>query len=214
MQWILSFDLYGTLVDWRYSIDRFIQRLLGSEEAVHEFFRCEFASIRSYRPYSSILSECLKHVCEVFNKAYREIYGESLVKAFSKSPPFPDTILGLNLLKDRGFKLMIISNTERRLIKVTLSGIEDLFDWVVTAEDLGVYKPDPRAFIEAYRLAEVDGLRDRVIHISAYPEYDLEPASRVGIKTILVNRYGKSWSPSFTDLVDLAENIDRALGTS
>jgi len=112
-----------------------------------------------------------------------------LVLSFAKSPPFPDTINALIKARKLGLRIGIISNTERRLVEITLSGIRHLVDSVVTAEDIGVYKPSTEAFRKALNILGV-GVED-VIHVSAYLNYDIEPASRLGIRTIYVNRYGK-----------------------
>ncbi len=95
------------------------------------------------------------------------------------------------LFKKRGYATGIISNTEKKLIRITLAGVEDLFDYVVTAEDTGFYKPNKNAFIKAYKIMGVD-LKD-VVHVSAYPQYDLETASKLGVETVCLDRYGYSW---------------------
>ncbi len=190
---IFTFDLYGTLVDWNYSISNFLRLFSIAPE---EFFKLEYEQIRSYKPYSEILKLCLKNLM----KDYDEEIGNSFVLCFAKSPPFPDTVVALKKLKLKGYKLGIISNTERRLIKITLSGIEDLFDWVITAEDTGYYKPNIKAFEEAYKLMKVD-LRN-VVHVSAYPQYDLVSAKNL-VKTILVDRYNYEWETKVKNLLDL-----------
>lgn len=96
------------------------------------------------------------------------------------------------LLKKRGYTTGIISNTEKKLIRITLSGVEVLFDHVITAEGTGFYKPNKNAFIKAYEIMGVV-LKD-VVHVSAYPQYDLAPASELSVGTICLDKYGYSWT--------------------
>lgn len=192
---VLTFDLYGTLVDWRESISRAVEFVC--EGASQRFFENEFKIVRelkSYTPYSSILSQALKMTLEEKGVEFREEYARLLTTAFSKSQFFPDSILGLIKLKRKGYRTGIISNTERRLLKITLAGVEDLFDYTVTAEDTGFYKPNKMAFTKAYEIMGVN--LGEVLHVSAYPQYDLEPASQLGVETVCLDRYGYSWKRS------------------
>ncbi len=196
----ITFDCYGTLFDWLYGIKSII-KYLTEEEDLEAFFQCEQEEIKHYQPYSRILRKCLEHVLEVHGKQYHEVYGRAITLLFAKSPPFPDTIPGLLKIKEKGYKTAIISNTEHQLIKLTLTGLEDLIDKTITAEDTGYYKPDPRAFTKALEILGVKP--EDIVHVSSYPYYDLEPAGKLGIKTILLNRYNYKWKPSVKNLEDL-----------
>ncbi len=201
---VISFDCYGTLFDWLYSI-RGILEYLVKQDVVNEFFECEQKELSSFKPYSTILRRCLRKLLENHGIGYEERYGDALVLGFAKSPPFPDTIPGLELLKEKGYRLAIISNTEHKLIDITLAGIRELFDWIITAEDTGYYKPSLEAFRKAYKMMGVD--LSQVIHVSAYPYYDLEPARKLGVKTIMINRYGYKWNPSINSLEEIIEYV-------
>jgi len=170
------------------------------------FFRSEFEelkNLRVFKPYSEILRNALKSVMQ---SEYRAEYGDALVLSFAKSPPFPDAIIALPRLRAAGHKLALISNTERKLIRVTLCGIEHMFDWVVTAEESGAYKPSPEAFVRAYSEMGVTDKR-YVVHVSAYPSYDLIPASQVGLKTVLVNRYADVWPVQVGSFLELERTL-------
>lgn len=203
---VVSFDCYGTLVDWLYGIRNVLKYALG-EEGLEEFFECERDGIKMFKPYSTILKSCLRKLAERRGVEYREDYGRALVVGFAKSPPFPDTVPGLLALKAAGYTIAIISNTERGLIDLTLRGFEDLVDYVVTAEDTGYYKPDQRAFTKAFELIGVS--KDSVVHVSSYPYYDLEPAAKLGVRTVLVDRYGYDWTPKVRTLEEAARLIIR-----
>lgn len=200
---IISFDLYGTIVDWRSSIGG-VLRVIGVDE--QQFFRTEYEELRStetFRPYSEILRTTLMRVMQ---SDYSVEHGNALVLSFAKSQPFPDAIIALPRLKAAGHRLALISNTERRLIGITLCGMDHLFDWIVTAEDTGVYKPSPEAFVRAYSRMGISGKQD-VVHVSAYPSYDLIPASQLGLKTVLVNRYADAWPIQVPSLLELGNAL-------
>ncbi|MBD6956013.1 MAG: HAD-IA family hydrolase [Thermoplasmatales archaeon] len=184
---VITFDLYGTLVDWKSSIGNSLDFI--RQGLVDEFFRIEFrnvSSIKGFVRYSEILKGTLKEVLNRNNIEYEEDYGEMLVRMFSKSPFFADSIYGLIKLK-RKFKIGIISNTEKRLIEITLAGVEDLFDYVITAEDTKFYKPNVMAFEDSLKIMDIK--KDEILHISSYPEYDLETARKLGIRNVHFKRY-------------------------
>lgn len=202
----VTFDLYGTLVDWQTSISKALEYIRPGISG--RFFEVEFSLVKGlarYVPYSDVLSEALRRTLAEEGVSLEEEHRRLLVTSFAKSPPFPDSLLGLMLLRKRGFRTGIISNTERGLARVTLAGIEDLFDYVVTAEDTGFYKPDRRAFTEAYRMMGLD--ISEAIHVSAYPQYDLETADSLGIETICLDRYGYSWRKKIPTLDRIIELI-------
>lgn len=201
---ILTFDCYGTLVDWVYSLGSYISKYV-SKDAINDFFTYEFKEIRSYKPYSDVLKSCLKKIMIKYNLEYTEDHGEAFVTAFAKSAPFPDTLYGLRKLKRKGFEIGIISNTERKLINITLSGLTNLIDYIVTAEDTGFYKPDIKAFEEAFKIMGIS--KSEVIHVSSYPQYDLIPARKLGVRAIHVKRYNYSWPEEVAGIDALADYL-------
>lgn len=204
---IVIFDLYGTLVDWRYSISRFIEFYI-SPKAIEDFFKCDIEQVpREYRPYKRILKECLIDTARKHHIVLSEDLASSFIITFAKSPPYPDVVYGLKLIRNQGYRTCILSNTDRDLVEITLYGIHDLFDHVVTAEDVKAYKPRLEAFTRAY---EILGIKpENAIHVSAYPEYDLVPASTLGAKTILVDRGLRyKWHLVAKNLVELLAVID------
>jgi len=200
---IFTFDLYGTLVDWNTSIGNFLD-LIG-KDLREDFFKEEFKivkNIKNFIPYSSILKEALKNVLKRRSIEYRDVYGDSLVLAFAKSTFFPDSLLGLNILKNK-YKIGIISNTERSLVNITMCGLQYLFDFVITAEDTGFYKPNEMAFIKAWEIMKIE--KNEIVHVSAYPEYDLNTSDKLGVRTILIDRYGYDWKEKVKNIVDLVQ---------
>ncbi|MCC6024969.1 MAG: HAD hydrolase-like protein [Desulfurococcaceae archaeon] len=205
------FDLYGTLVDWTSSISSFIEKYL-SREAVEDFFKCDLEVVSSgvYRPYKEILRECLSRVALKRGVILARDLEDAFVLYFAKSPLYPDVIYGIKQLRNRGFVVGVLSNTDRDLIKITLCGIEDLLDFAITAEDVKAYKPRKEAFTRAYGILGITPLD--AVHVSAYPQYDLIPASELGARTVLLDRgYGYKWYVSTSSLVELAEILEEIL---
>ncbi|MEM4536174.1 MAG: HAD-IA family hydrolase [Nitrososphaerota archaeon] len=205
---LVTFDLYGTLVDWKYSISRALNYI--HENLADRFFEIEYETVTNlgkYIPYSRILVKVLERALRECKIDFREEYGRLLLTSFAKSPFFPDALIGLILLKKHGYKTGIISNTDRDLVEITLAGVRDFFDYVVTAQDAGYYKPDKRAFITAYEIMKTN--YEQVLHVSSYPQYDLEPADQLGVKTVCIDRYGYSWKEKIQSIDRLLEVIRR-----
>ncbi len=216
--WIVSFDCYGTLVDWVYSIREFLGLLGLGPDALSFFFNVENRLILSNKfiKYSEILEKCLKETCERFGISISDDLVKSFILCFACSPLFPDVYPCLRKLRELGFKIVVFSNTERWIIDITLRAIRHIVDVIVTAEDVQCYKPSRIAFEKFLEI-----LRDKfsikypseVIHISAYPWYDLETAHSLGMCTVLVDRYGYSWHVKVRNMLELPDvvlNIVRA----
>lgn len=204
----VMFDLYGTLVDWVKSIGSFIEKFVSSE-AVENFFKCDIEQVSSdtYKPYKDILKECLRRASLKYNVSLSSNLEEAFVLHFAKSPPFPDMIYGIKLLRASGLRVGVLSNTDKYLAKITLCGLELLLDFMITAEDVKAYKSRREAFLRAYSML---GVAPReVVHVSAYAQYDLEPASWLGARTVLVDRgYGYKWHVSVKSLVELMDVLE------
>lgn len=196
------FDLYGTLVDWRYTITRFIEFYVG-KHAVEDFFKCDIERVsKGYVPYKDILKECLSRVAGLYSVVLSDEVLDAFVLAFAKSPPFPDVVYGLLMLKKLGYKVCVLSNTDKDLVEITLAGIRNFFDYVITAGDVRAYKPSVEAFTRAYEILSASP--ENVVHVSAYPEYDLIPASKLGARTVLIDRgLGYNWYITVKNLLEL-----------
>jgi len=198
---VIIFDLYGTLVDWKHNIGSFIEFYV-SKEAVNDFFECDIREVHSYRPYKEILGKCLVEVSEKHGVLVGGDIIDSFILTFSKSPPFPDTIYGLRVLRKHGFRTAVLSNSDKDIVNITLHGFRELFDYIITAEDTKAYKPMEKAFLRAYEAMNIEPVQ--AIHVSAYPQYDLEPASRMGAATVLLDRgLGYSWPLKVRSILEL-----------
>ncbi|OAQ21214.1 haloacid dehalogenase type II [Thermosulfurimonas dismutans] len=193
--WI-TFDCYGTLIDWETGILETIAPLLErsgleleSLSVLRAYGKLESRFEREYRPYREVLCLVLKGLRERLGFDLQPGEEELLVKSLPEWPPFPEVNFILRELKNRGFRLGIISNIDRDLMAETLKHFVVDFDLVLTAEEARTYKPDPKIFELAFeRIGEP---RERILHVGQSLFHDIAPARKLGLKTCWVKRPGR-----------------------
>ncbi len=193
----LSFDCYGTLIDWETGILATLRPWAGrrglaaSDDALlAEFSRIE-PELQAARPatlYPDILADAFlamgRHFARDVSDAEARAFGQS-VKDW---PAFPDSAAALAYLK-RHYKLAILSNVDRASFAHSNRKLGVEFDLIVTAEDVGSYKPTPRNFeVLLERLAALGVARERLLHTAESLFHDHVPAKRVGLATAWVYR--------------------------
>lgn len=192
---VLTFDCYGTLVDWEKGQRQAFTEILSGkqadislEEFTQAFFHYQFQLVKgAYRPYSDILKSSLAQTMAHFDITYDPVDGESLVASMPKWEPFPEVPAAMKRLQE-SYKLCIISNTDNEIMAETLQRIGVKFDVVVTAMDAKAYKPAFRPFQLAKHRVEADG--PEIMHICCDLEYDVAPAKQLGWQTVLIDRGG------------------------
>jgi 2-haloacid dehalogenase len=108
----------------------------------------------------------------------------------------------LGELRDRGWRLAILSNTDPDLLAASVAAIGVPFDALVTAAEIGSYKPAPAHWERFF--ADTGAARDRHVHVAASLFHDIEPAARLGLTSVWINRLGESSDlPRATELPDL-----------
>jgi 2-haloacid dehalogenase len=192
----ITFDCYGTLIDWESGILRSLEPVFKraglnvEAEQVLEAYGAAETRIEggAFLPYREVLAEVLRALGGLFGftPAPQEI------EAFSRSPgewpPFADTVEALRLLRGK-YTLAILSNVDNDLFEGSRAKLKVRFDHVFTAQDIGSYKPDPRNF--EYALKRLSEPRERVLHVAQSLFHDVGPASRVGLRTAWINRRGR-----------------------
>src|SRR5215472_1077175 len=190
----LTFDCYGTLIDWETGLLATLRPLLRSHgqslndsEILQVYGELEPKAQDPYRLYRNVLAEVVRGFGERLGFPVSPAEAESLAESVKNWTAFPDTVRALEMLK-RDYKLAIISNTDDDLFAGTARHLKVNFDEVVTAEQAKAYKPSPAPF----RLAlERLGLSpDRVLHVGQSVYHDVIPAKSLGIATALVERRG------------------------
>lgn len=190
----VTFDCYGTLIDWETGIQRaFKQALEGTglsptqEAELFEAYQKEEKEIESrmpYRKYRDVLSLAASEAARKFGKNIPEKLSGILAESLPNWTPFPDTNPALEKLSTE-HTLGILSNIDEDLLAGTLKHFTVPFDLVVTAERVRSYKPGPEHFEEARRIIGADR---GWLHVAASLYHDIEPATRLGINTVWINR--------------------------
>jgi 2-haloacid dehalogenase len=190
---VLSFDCYGTLVDWETGILEALRPFLagrgaslGDETILELYAKLESGAERgSYISYREVLSRVVHGFGRELGFHVPNADASFLADSLFRWPAFPDTVSALRRLK-KEFALAVISNVDRDLFASTEQQLGVELDWVVTAEDAGTYKPSRNNFLYAQRAIGVSP--QRWLHAAQSLYHDVAPAKSLGISTIWVNR--------------------------
>jgi len=190
---ILTFDCYGTLIDWENGILAALKQLLAareknlSENQILELFaELESEAERGeYIPYREVLKQVVVKIGEKLNFSPTETELNSLANSLKNWQPFPDTVEGLKALKQK-YKLGIISNIDEDLFADSAKHLQIEFDYVITAEKAKSYKPSVNNFEVA--LQEIGVEKDKILHVAQSIYHDIVPAKSLGLSTVWVNR--------------------------
>ncbi len=189
----LTFDCYGTLIDWEAGILAGIRPSLAArgvtppDDELLEVYAAAEAALEAgpYQRYREILGRSMREVAAH--------YGVGLdlpeVAAFADSvgawPGFSDSPEALALLEQR-FRMGVIINCDDDLFARSAARLETTFDWVITAQTAHSYKPDPHSFEVAFERIEVP--RERILHVAQSLFHDHVPAKALGMTTVWINR--------------------------
>jgi 2-haloacid dehalogenase len=189
----ITFDCYGTLIDWEAGILPTLRSVLGnhgceiSDSEILELYG-EFeadAESGAYQNYKEVLRSVVRAFAARLQFDASPAETDSLPESVGSWPPFPDTVTALRSLKQR-YKLAIISNIDDDLFAKTrrLLGVE--FDAVITAEHARSYKPSVNNFKLALRQLAISPRQ--LLHAGQSIFHDVVPARSLGIATVWVNR--------------------------
>ncbi|MGD0575468.1 MAG: haloacid dehalogenase type II [Anaerolineales bacterium] len=190
---VLTFDCYGTLIDWEAGIWAALRPVLSNhhiqmavEKALELYGELETEAERGeYHEYRAVL----QMVLEGFGKRLGFAPTETELKGFSGSvenwPAFPDSARALIALKGK-YKLAILSNIDDDLFAFSARRLQVLFDWVITAQQARSYKPSSNNFHLA--LERIGLPRQKILHVAQSLFHDIVPAKQLGFATVWVNR--------------------------
>jgi 2-haloacid dehalogenase len=192
---VLTFDCYGTLIDWESGILAALGPLLAAhgksladEKLLELYGELEAeAEAGEYQSYRKVLEGVARGVGQRLGFEASGQEARSLPESLKNWPPFPDTVAALKKLKTR-YKLAIVSNTDDDLFAHTASLLEVPFDWVITAQQAGSYKPSHNNFRLA--LERIALPPEQVLHCGQSIYHDVVPARELGLATVWVNRRG------------------------
>jgi 2-haloacid dehalogenase len=190
---ILTFDCYGTLINWEDGILGCLRNILKShhmnihDAAILESYG-EFeakAERGEYRRYREVLKSVVRQFGDRLEFVPSDQEVRSLPESLPKWKPWPDTVNALQELHRR-FRLAIISNVDDDLFAGTRPQLGVTFDHVITAEQAGAYKPSLKIFEMA--LSRVGAPAHRILHVGQSVYHDVVPAQSLGLSTVWVNR--------------------------
>jgi 2-haloacid dehalogenase len=190
---ILTFDCYGTLINWEEGILRCLHRILTAhgedrDDATILHLYGDFeaqAEQGEYRRYREVLQSVVRQFGEHLGFAPTEGEIRSLPQSLQEWKPWPDTVAALRELKRR-FRLAIISNVDDDLFAATRPQLGVEFDQIITAQQAGAYKPSLKIFELA--LSRINVPPRRVLHVGQSIYHDVIPAQSLGLATVWVNR--------------------------
>lgn len=222
---VLTFDCYGTLIDWEQGIVEALRSVIArhgvvasDDELLELHGRFEpLEQQGAYRPYREILDAVLLRVAEHYGFRLEDDQRSALSDSVAGWRPFPDSVAALHRLATR-FKLVVISNIDKAMFAGSARQLEVAFDDVITAEELRGYKPRLANFTQA--LVRIGERAPAILHVAQSLFHDIEPAKKLGLATVWVNRRGgragfgatppSSAVPDWT-VPDLASLADRLL---
>lgn len=188
----LTFDCYGTLIDWESGILSALGTLLASaapddpDRLLEEFGRFEpEAEAGAFRAYRAVLEDVARAFGREHGVAVKDEQAVRFAASVAEWPPFDDTVDALHRLATR-YRLAIVSNVDDDLFAGSAAKLGVSFDEVVTAQQVKSYKPAPGHFHEVAR--RLDLPRERILHVAQSLYHDVAPARALGFTCVWVNR--------------------------
>ncbi|HUJ94386.1 MAG TPA: haloacid dehalogenase type II [Terriglobales bacterium] len=190
---LLSFDCYGTLIDWEAGIFGALHPILNAHgKAISDIALLELyseleaeAEHGEFRPYREVLQSVVRGFGDRLGFVASEAEIRSLPGSLSRWEPFPDTAEALRQLKTR-YQLAIISNVDDDLFAFTAPKLGVPFDFITTAQQARAYKPSLQIFKLAQKRMGISSAE--WLHVAQSVFHDVVPAKSLGLATVWVNR--------------------------
>lgn len=193
----MTFDCYGTLIDWRSGIEAELRSALGDiriggQDLMNAYVTAELGEESTYKKYREVLRGSVTSLSGLLGVKVTEQGARRFAGSVPRWPAFPDTRKFLREMGSRGYRRYILSNVDNDLLEGTIknNGLE--VDGFVTAEQVGSYKPETRHWIEFMR--RTGATKGEVLHVAQSLLHDIIPTQRLGIASAWVNRYGERLS--------------------
>jgi 2-haloacid dehalogenase len=210
-----TFDCYGTLVDWNGGIGRELERLFGAASAarlLHGYHDLEPIVEREEpgRAYRDVLNVTLARLAAREGLVLPAEESDALARSLPAWPVFAEVQEALEDARGRGWRLAILSNTDRDFIEASMEAIGVPFELAIVASEIGSYKPE-RLHWEAF-FERTGADRAGHVHVAASLFHDVAPATALGLRTIWINRLGEAPEPQpdveLHSLEGLADALD------
>ena len=210
-----TFDVYGTLIDWDGGIRATLVRLWP--EADHDALLERYHELEprvqldGALPYREVMAQSLRLLADSEGLELAAGDEQDLGDSLPNWPAFPEVPGELEELRDRGWRLALLSNTDPDLLAASRQQIGTPVDVTITAAEAGSYKPAHGHWERFFERDDVD--RERHVHVAASAFHDLGPAAELGFPAVWINRVGEtsdlSRDAELTDLNGLADAVDR-----
>ena len=193
-----TFDCYGTLIDWNGGIGRGLERVFGAERVprlLHRYHEIEPEVERDPpgRPYRQVLDVCLSRLAAEEGLELPAAEEDALSRSLPAWDAFPEVPAALEDARARGWKLAILSNTDRDYIEASMATIGVPFEFAIVASEIGSYKPGLRHWEAFFERTGADPAGH--VHVAASLFHDVAPARELGLRTIWINRLGEEPAP-------------------
>jgi 2-haloacid dehalogenase len=202
-----TFDCYGTLIDWNGGIRRELARVFGEDKADERLSRyhelepaLQAGGERSYR---AVMTDAMR----ALGAPEDEVSG--LAEALPSWGSFPEVRPALEDARARGWKLAILSNTDRDFIEASMKRIGVPFELAIVASEIGSYKPSHEHWSRFF--GETGAPRETHVHVAQSHFHDIAPASELGLRSVWINRYGERHEPRPTRELDDLARLPRIL---
>jgi 2-haloacid dehalogenase len=202
-----TFDCYGTLIDWNGGIRRELARVFGEDRAdeqlerYHELERqLEADGTLSYR---EVLTEAMRRLGAPPGEE------DALARSLPSWQPFAEVPGALEEARRRGWKLAILSNTDRDFIDASMERLGVPFEVAIVASEIGSYKPGHRHWERFFE--QTGASREGHVHVAASRFHDIAPANELGLQSVWINRLGEAAEPEPTRELDELTPLPRTL---
>jgi 2-haloacid dehalogenase len=199
----LTFDCFGTLIDWRHGIRTTGELLFPGrgQDFLDSYItvEAEVENEGSFRRYRAVLTEAVKRVALRLSLELKPDDATALVSTIPYWPAFADVGPALSELRREGWRFALLTNCDRDIIALTQRRLPASFDAVVTAEDVAAYKPSHAHFL--LFKSTFGASAEAWIHVAQSYFHDIRPTSELGIRRIWVNRQREKDDPSIADAV-------------
>jgi 2-haloacid dehalogenase len=210
-----TFDCYGTLVDWNAGIGAELVRVLGDSDRAGLLARYHQIEPRIQREhpdwsYRDVMAAVLAELASEGGVELASEERDALGRSLPGWPVFDEVPGALAEARERGWRLVALTNSDRDFIDASMRAIGVSFDGAVVASEIGSYKPAHGHWEAFYASPGAD--RDRHVHVAQSHFHDIVPANELGIPSVWINRLGERAEPAPTrelpDLKGLADVLD------
>jgi 2-haloalkanoic acid dehalogenase type II len=193
---VLTFDTYGTLIDWEAGLATALRVALGDaassrsdEDLLTRFAAYEHGAEEPGTLYRDVLASCLRGVAAELGATVSDEQAATFGGSVVDWPAFPDSGEALRRLRTR-FALVTITNCDDDLLAASEKRLGVSFDEVITAQQVGRYKPDIAGFQVAHERIEreLNVPRERILHVAQSLFHDHVPAKSLGMRTVWIDR--------------------------